>query len=214
MAPLFSRPLKVVLADDHELVRAALKALLSTLDGVEVVAEARDGEELLARLESVQPDVVLTDLSMPRMDGITAIARIRERFPSLRIIVVSMCDSVDFVKRAVASGASGYVLKHATPAELAQALRTVMATGSYFNSAVAKLLMQKAERAPADGLTQRQVEVLACLARGLTAKEIGFELGLSRKTVDVHRARIMDRLRVNNVAGLTRYALRQGLVQG
>jgi DNA-binding NarL/FixJ family response regulator len=206
-------PIQVVLADDHDLVRSGIKALLSTVDGVQVIAEARNGSELLALLESVKPDVVMTDISMPGMDGITAIAEIHSRHPDVRVIVLSMYDTVDFVKRAVANGACGYLMKDAPPFELEQALRSVMATGSYFSAAVAQRLLQPSEPTVDDELTTRQVEILTLIAQGKSAKEIAFELGLSPKTVDVHRARIMERLRLNDIASLTRYAVRKGLVK-
>jgi two-component system, NarL family, nitrate/nitrite response regulator NarL len=206
-------PIQVVLADDHDLVRSGIKALLSTVDGVQVIAEARNGNELLQLLESVKPDVVMTDISMPGMDGITAIAEIHSRFPDVKVIVLSMYDTVDFVKRAVANGACGYLMKDAPPFELEQALRSVMATGSYFSAAVAQRLLQPSEPTVDDELTTRQVEILTLIAQGKSAKEIAFELGLSPKTVDVHRARIMERLRLNDIASLTRYAVRKGLVK-
>ena len=208
-----SNSIRVVLADDHDLVRSGIKALLSTVEGVKVIAEARNGNELLALLESVKPDVVMTDISMPGMDGITAIAESHNRHPDVRVIVLSMYDTVDFVKRAVANGACGYLMKDAPPFELEQALRGVMATGSYFSAAVAQRLLQPSEPTVDDELTQRQVEILTLIAQGKSAKEIAFELGLSPKTVDVHRARIMERLRLNDIASLTRYAVRKGLVK-
>jgi DNA-binding NarL/FixJ family response regulator len=203
----------VVLADDHDLVRSGIKALLSTVEGVQVIAEARNGNELLQLLESVKPDVVMTDISMPGMDGITAIAEIHHRYPDVKVLVLSMYDTVDFVKRAVANGACGYLMKDAPPFELEQALRSVMATGSYFSAAVAHRLLQPSEPTVDDELTTRQVEILTLIAQGKSAKEIAFELGLSPKTVDVHRARIMERLRLNDIASLTRYAVRKGLVK-
>jgi DNA-binding NarL/FixJ family response regulator len=206
-------PIQVVLADDHDLVRSGIKALLSTVEGVRVIAEARNGNELLQLLESVKPDVVMTDISMPGMDGITAIAEIHSRFPSVKVIVLSMYDTVDFVKRAVASGACGYLMKDAPPFELEQSIRSVMATGSYFSPAIAHRLLQPAEPTANDELTERQVEILKLIAQGKASKEIAFDLGLSPKTVDVHRARIMERLRLNDIASLTRYAVRKGLVK-
>jgi two-component system, NarL family, nitrate/nitrite response regulator NarL len=208
-----SLPIQVVLADDHDLVRSGIRALLSTVEGVQVIAEARNGNELLQLLESVKPDVVMTDISMPGMDGITAISEIHNRFPDVKVIVLSMYDTVDFVKRAVANGACGYLMKDAPPFELEQALRSVMATGSYFSAAVAQRLLQPSEPTVDDELTTRQVEILTLIAQGKSAKEIAFELGLSPKTVDVHRARIMERLRLNDIASLTRYAVRKGLVK-
>jgi two-component system, NarL family, nitrate/nitrite response regulator NarL len=206
-------PIQVVLADDHDLVRSGIKALLATVEGVQVIAEARNGQELLTLLDSIKPDVVMTDISMPGMDGITAIAEIHVRHPDVKVLVLSMYDTVDFVKRAVANGACGYLMKDAPPFELEQALRSVMATGSYFSAAVAQRLLQPSEPTVDDELTTRQVEILTLIAQGKSAKEIAFELGLSPKTVDVHRARIMERLRLNDIASLTRYAVRKGLVK-
>lgn len=206
-------PIQVVLADDHDLVRSGIKALLSTVDGVQVIAEARNGNELLQLLESVKPDVVMTDISMPGMDGITAIAEMHTRFPDVKVIVLSMYDTVDFVKRAVANGACGYLMKDAPPFELEQSIRSVMATGTYFSPVIAQRLLQPSEPTASEELTERQLEILKLIAQGKASKEIAFELGLSSKTVDVHRARIMERLKLNDIASLTRYAVRKGLVK-
>ena len=206
-------PIRIVLADDHDLVRSGIKALLSMIDGVEVIAEARDGLELIQLVDDLQPDVVMTDISMPRMDGIAAISQIHASHPEMRVLVLSMYDTVDFVKRAVASGACGYLMKDAPPFELEQAVRSVMATGSYFSPAIAQRLLQPSEPTIDDELTQRQIEILKLIAQGRASKEIAFELGLSPKTVDVHRARIMERLRLNDIASLTLYAVRKGLIK-
>ena len=214
MKPSVQNPtVRVVLADDHDLVRSGIKALLSMVEGVQVIAEARDGQELVRLVESLQPDVVMTDISMPGMDGITAISEIHGKHPQVRMLVLSMYDTVDFVKRAVANGACGYLMKDAPPFELEQAVRSVMATGSYFSPAIAQRLLQPSEPTVDDELTHRQVEILKLIAQGRASKEIAYELGLSPKTVDVHRARIMERLQLNDIASLTRYAVRKGLVK-
>jgi DNA-binding NarL/FixJ family response regulator len=200
-------PIRVVLADDHDLVRSGIKALLSMIDGVQVIAE------LIQLVDNLQPDVVMTDISMPRMDGIAAISQIHAKHPKVRLLVLSMYDTVDFVKRAVASGACGYLMKDAPPFELEQAVRSVMATGSSFSPTIAQRLLQPSEPTIDDELTQRQIEILKLIAQGRASKEIAFELGLSPKTVDVHRARIMERLRLNDIASLTLYAVRKGLVK-
>jgi len=205
--------IRVVLADDHDLVRSGIKALLSMVEGVDVVAEARDGRELVTLVESLAPDVVMTDISMPGMDGIAAIAEIHARMPEVRVLVLSMYDTVDFVKRAVASGACGYLMKDAPPFELEQSIRSVMATGTYFSPVIAQRLLQPSEPSASDELTERQLEILKLIAQGKASKEIAFDLGLSSKTVDVHRARIMERLKLNDIASLTRYAVRKGLVK-
>lgn len=204
--------IRVILADDHELVRSGIKVLLSMIEGVEVIAEARDGLELVTLTEALEPDLVLTDISMPRMDGISAIAHLHVSRPQVRLVVLSMYDTVEFIKRAVASGACGYLLKDTPPIELGEAVRRVMSHGNYFSPAISSLLLAPPEPAVHDQLTERQVEILGLLAEGLSSKEIAYKLKLSPKTVDVHRARIMERLHINDIASLTRYAVRAGLV--
>lgn len=203
----------VVLADDHDLVRAGIQGLIELLPDVEVTAQARSGEELIALLEHLQPDLVVTDIGMPGVDGVEAVTRIRARHPSIPILVLSMFDSAEMVQRAVASGANGYLTKSAAPQELQHAIGAMLTTGSYFNAAVARLLMHRVDALEDDGLTQRQREVLLLIASGLSSKEIAFQLNLSPKTIDVHRARIMERLDVRDVASLTRYAVRRGLLK-
>ena len=213
MKPTSVSTVRVVLADDHDMVRSGIKALLSMVEGVEVVAEARNGQELITLVESLRPDLVLTDISMPVMDGITAIAHLHDSCPEVRLVVLSMYDTVDFVKRAVASGACGYLMKDAPPFELEQAVRSVMTSGSYYSPAVSQLLLQPSEPTVQDELTERQIEILRLIAQGRASKEIAFDLGLSSKTVDVHRARIMERLQINDIASLTLYAVRKGLIK-
>lgn len=203
---------RVVLADDHELVRSGIKSLLSMVDGVEVIAEASDGSELIQLVDSLTPDLVMTDISMPGMDGITAIAAIHAKCPQVRVMVLSMHEELDFVKRAVSMGACGYLMKDAPSFELEQALRSVMATGSYFSPSISQRLLQPSPPTARDRLTARQLEILTLIAKGLAAKEIGHQLGLSPKTVDIHRANIMERLQLHDVASLTKYALREGLI--
>lgn len=202
---------RIVLADDHEIVRSGVVVLLSAIPGVQVVGEAADGEELLQLVEALHPDVVLTDISMPRVDGFAAIEQICARHPQVRCVVLTMYDSVEVMKRAVAAGACGFLMKNSPRHELEQAIRSVHEQGSYFSPRVASRLLM-----PGDGgepLTERQSEVLRLLVQGKSTKEIGFELGLSPKTVEVHRANIMERLQVRDLTALTRYAIRTGLIQ-
>lgn len=208
-----TRPVRVVLADDHDLVRSGIKALLSMIKDVEVIAEARNGQELITLTEELMPEVVMTDISMPGMDGIAAIAHLNKSRPQVKLLVLSMYDTVDFVKRAVASGACGYLMKDAPPFELEQAIRSVMATGTYFSPVIAQRLLQPSEPTVSDELTERQIEILRLIAQGKASKEIAYELGLSPKTVDVHRARIMERLHLSDIASLTLYAVRKGLIK-
>jgi DNA-binding NarL/FixJ family response regulator len=199
MQPTSAQPLSVsiVLADDHDLVRSGIRSLLSQIAGVQVVGEARDGDELIAAVARLHPDIVMTDISMPGMDGLSAVGRLHTLHPAVRLVVISTHDSADFIRRAVALGACGYLTKDASPFELEQAVRSVMAGGSYFSSVIAR----------------RQIEILTLLAQGMASKEIAFKLGLSSKTVDVHRSRLMERLGMHDVSSLTRYAIRKKLIQ-
>jgi DNA-binding NarL/FixJ family response regulator len=215
--PLHLRPAgtesaTIILADDHDLVRAGIKALLGTMPGISVVAEAGNGEELLAILELVRPDMVVTDISMPGLDGLAALRRIRERQPDLRVLVLSMFETAEFMKRAVASGANGYLLKGCSVQELEQAVRSIRANGSYFSRSVAEQLLKPDEPTLSDQLTGRQIEILTLLARGLSAREIGVQVGLSPSTITAHRAHIMASIGLNDLASLTLFALRNGLV--
>lgn len=203
---------RMVLADDHELVRAGLRLLFSQMEGLQVVGEASGGHELLQVVDRLQPDLVVTDLSMPDGDGLVAIDAIKRRWPDIKLIAISMYDTPDFVRRALRGGANGYVLKGAPPFELEHAVRAVMRGSSYFSPQVAQRLVQASEPAPQDALTHRQLEILKLLASGRSAKEIAFTLGLSPKTVDVHRAALMTRLQIGDLASLTLYAVRHGLV--
>lgn len=207
-----SRPIHLVVADDHRLVRAGICALLKSLPEVDVVAEVGNGAELLELLATILPDVVITDISMPGIDGLEALREIRARHPQVRVIVLSMHESPDMIKRAIAAGAAAYLRKDAMQSELLAALQSVTITGSYISAGVAKALMAPGNDCE-ELLTERQTEIVKLLAQGHTSREIGLALGLSPKTVESHRARIMDRLGVRDVAAVTMYAVRKGLVQ-
>jgi DNA-binding NarL/FixJ family response regulator len=204
--------IRIVLADDHQLVRAGFRALLESFEGCEVVGEATDGSELMAVLAAVQADLVLVDIEMPLMDGLEAIDRMRTAHPNLRAIVLSMNESGALAKRALRKGAAGYVLKQGAASELELAVRSVMDRGSYLSASIARNLAHSSNVTPEDALTARQIEILTRLAQGKSSREIAAELKLSAKTVDVHRTRIMERLGLSDLPGLTRYALRHRLV--
>ena len=204
--------IRTVLADDHDLVRSGLKLLLEMMPGVKVVSEARNGDDLLAAVDRDKPDLVVTDISMPGMDGLAALARLRALAVPPRVLVVSMHDSPDFIRRALKLGAAGYLMKEGSPVELEHAVRSVMAGHSYLSPQVSHKLLQTHESSPEELLTGRQLEILVLIARGHATKEVAFKLGLSPKTVDVHRARIMERVGIDDVAGLTLYCVRHGLV--
>lgn len=209
---LAPQTIRVVLADDHDFVRMGIKAVLSQIAGVEVVGEARNGAELIALLAHLTPDLVLTDISMPGIDGIEAIAEIHDRYPQVKVLVLSMHNSVDVIRQAIGKGACGYLMKDAPSFELAQALRSAMANGSYFSPSISQRLLQSSAPSAHEELTPRQLEILTLIAKGHAAKKIAHQLGLSSKTVDVHRAHIMERLQLHDIASLTKYALREGLI--
>jgi len=210
-------PIRVVLADDHALVRAGMRSLLTGMEQVQVVGEASSGEEALVLAERERPDVVLMDIAMKGITGLEAAARMRDQFPEVRVVILSMHSGEEYVLQALRAGAIGYLLKDAATGELELALRSVMRGESWFSPAVSRQVVEGyvqrvGGEAVADVLTARQREVLKLVAGGKSTKEIAFDLNLSVKTVETHRAQIMERLGIRDVAGLVRYALRTGLV--
>jgi len=214
-----AKPIRVLLADDHTLVRAGIRALLEKLPGVVVAGEASDGREVLDLIKARQPDVVLMDVSMPGLNGLQALARITRDFPHVRVIILSMHSNDEYVLQALKSGASAYLLKRAATAELPAALRTVAGGQVYLSREIASQFLKKfplqhlaRARSPLERLTERQREVLQLLAEGQTAKAIAPILKLSEKTVEYHRAKLMASLNIFDIPGLVRFALRTGLV--
>ena len=209
--------IRVLLADDHSLVRAGIRSLLGAMAEVQVVGEAASGEEALELAARQQPDVVLMDIAMKGITGLEAAARMRETQPAVRVVILSMHSGEEYVLQALRAGAAGYLLKDAATGELELALRSVMRGESWLSPAVSRQVVEGyaqrsgAEAAP-DVLTARQREVLRLVAGGKSTKEIAFFLNLSVKTVETHRAQIMERLGIRDVPGLVRYALRTGLV--
>src|SRR2546423_1515364 len=212
-----SSPIRVVLADDHALVRAGIRSLLGAMHDVQVVGEASSGEEALQLAERERPDVILMDIAMKGITGLEAAARVRERQPEVRVVILSMHSGEEYVLQALRAGAVGYLLKDAATGELELALRSVMRGESWLSPAVSRQVVAGyaqhlgGEVGP-DVLTARQREVLKLVAAGKSTKEIAFLLNLSVKTVETHRAQIMERLGIRDLAGLVRYALRTGLV--
>lgn len=209
--------LRVLLVDDHALVRAGIRSLLQELPDVEVVAEASDGAQALQIAEREQPDVVLMDIAMKGMNGLEAAAKLRERQPSVKVVILSMHTSEEYVLLALRAGAAAYLIKDSATAELGLALNSVMRGETYLSPAISRQVVDGYVQrvgvgAGADPLTQRQREVLKYIAEGRSTKEIAFELDLSVKTIETHRAQIMERLGIRDVAGLVRYAMRVGIV--
>ncbi len=212
-----SLPIRIVIADDHAVVREGLRAFLGLQDDLEVVAEASDGAEAADAVERLRPDVALVDLVMPGVDGLGAIERIRERAPETRIVVLTSFTDDSRLFAALEAGASGYLLKDVQPAELAQAIRTVAAGEALLDPALtARLLRRVAESGrPPDhaDLTSRELDVLRLLGRGLSNRQIAAELVLSEKTVKTHVSSILHKLHVADRTQAALYAVRAGLVE-
>jgi DNA-binding NarL/FixJ family response regulator len=215
--PAASATIRVVIADDHLLFRAGVRGLLRSFGGIEVVGEAADGHEAVALATAQRPGVLLMDIGMPGLNGIEALARVRAALPTLPVIILSMHTGEEHVMRALKAGAAGYLLKNAQPDELERAVRQVARGEPYLSPAVSKYVVQSYARGGQGGtalerLTPRQREVLQLIAEGYTTKAIAARLKVSVKTVETHRAQLMERLAIHDVVGLVRFALRRGLV--
>jgi len=209
---------RIVLADDHTLVRSGLRALLEESADVEVVAEAGDGRAALEAVRTFAPDVLITDVTMPGMNGLDLAERVRTEHPATRVIVLSMYSTEEYVMRALKAGASAYLLKDAATAELGLALAAVARGEVYLSPGASQRLVSHvagpmaATAGPLAVLTPRQREILKLIAEGVHTKEIAHRLALSPKTVEAHRAQLMERLGIRDVPGLVRLAVRTGLV--
>ncbi len=210
--------IRLLLADDHVLVRAGIRALVEKVPGVKVVAEAADGHETLALVRKHLPEVVLMDIGMPGLNGVEATARLAAEFPAVRVIILSMHSHEEYVLQAFKAGARGYLLKRSAEEQLGLAIQAVARGETYLCPTIsAKLeserLKPRQERQPSLSLlTNRQRTILQFIAEGKTTKEAAFLLNVSAKTIEFHRAQLMERLKIHDVPGLVRYALRLGLV--
>jgi len=211
--------IRVLLADDHQLVRAGICSLLEKIPGVEVVGEASNGREALELVRSELPDLVLMDIAMPVLGGIETLSRITKKFPRTRVVILSAYATEDYVSRAFHAGAAGYLLKYAATVELETAIRLVAQDKTYLSPAISRIIINgylergvESELNPLARLTDRQREILHRIAEGETTKEIASSLGVSVKTVEAHRLQLMARLDIHDVPGLVRYAIRNGLV--
>ena len=213
------RQTRVLVADDHTIVRQGLRAILEAEADIEVVGEAADGREAVRKGLLLQPDVVVMDLSMPRMNGLEATARIVKECPSIRVVALTMYSSEEYVCSLLKAGARGYLLKESVASDLVEAIRAVVGGGIYLHPAIStevvERFLKRPQRRTANGLlevlTPREREILQLIAEGSTNKEIAELLVLAVKTIENHRTRIMDKHDIHNVAGLTRYAIGRGI---
>jgi DNA-binding NarL/FixJ family response regulator len=218
------KPQRVLVAEDHQLVRAGFRALLNGFEGVDVVAEASDGQETLLLIPTVNPDIVLMDISMPLLNGIETTHRISREFPEVRVIILSMYTTEEYVLQALRAGATGYLLKDSAPEEFDQAIQAVARGETYLCSGIAehvvayirrtksKLTVEQASTDPYVHLTSRQRQILQMVAEGNKSSQIAEALHISLKTVERHRADIMERLDIHDLPGLVRYAIRSGII--
>ncbi|SDE33084.1 response regulator transcription factor [Sporomusa acidovorans] len=213
--------LKVLLADDHKLLRSGLKLLLQRNPGMQVVGEAADGEQTIQLFEQLQPDILLLDLSMPNMDGIECLKEIKSRYPEAKVIVLTMHEDENYIKRAMQAGASAYVPKSAADTDLFTAIEAVQAGGIYLSQQDSNVLLnvllnreQEAidKKAPYVLLSPREREVLRLVAHGYSLAEVAERLALSIKTVDTYKVRLMEKLKATKRSQLVSYALKYGLL--
>jgi DNA-binding NarL/FixJ family response regulator len=213
-----TKPLRVLLVDDHPIVRAGIRAELERLTAVEVVGEAGDGREAYELVANRQPHLIFMDISMRGLNGLEATARIAKEFPKVRVIILSMHQSEEYFWQALKAGASGYLLKKAATAELAAALKQVMAGEIYLSREISNRLVKKLpsqlehQKSPLEKLTERQREILQLIAEGQTTKAIAVILRVSPKTIEYHRGQLMQRLKIFDIPGLVRFALQSGLI--
>jgi DNA-binding NarL/FixJ family response regulator len=210
----------IVIAEDHRILREGLKALLSDSDDIQVVAEAEDGIEAVRSVEKHQPDLILLDLAMPRMDGISAIKEIKSRYPETKILALTIHESEEFILETFRAGANGYCLKEAGHEELVAAIKSVLSGKTYLSSEISEKVLEGyledrrtlKTQSSWDTITQREKEILKLVGEGYKNKEISDYLCISVKTVEKHRSNIMRKLNIHTASGLTAYAIEKGLV--
>lgn len=210
--------IRLLLVDDHPIVLDGIKSHLCAQPEFEVVADAANGQEALRKAKLNLPDVILMDISMPHMNGLEAISHLRKQVPNAKILILTMHESKEYIAQVVRSGARGYLLKDSAPAELVGAIKAVHAGEVYFSPSVSKVLVQEMtsnagspSNQPEQPLTDREREVLSLIAEGLLNKQIADKLGIGVRTIETHRERIMRKLDIHTVAGLTKYAISRGM---
>lgn len=210
--------IRILVVDDHAILRDGIRSLLQMQDGFEVVGEAANGLEAVDRVKELQPDVVLMDISMPEMNGLEATQVIKSLHPEIKVLILTQHDDREYVEPLLRAGASGYVLKRSGGREVLTAIRQVMEIGAYLEPAVARRVIEgfntRKEQEPAHlTLTERERQVLRMLVRGMSNKEIAHQLKISAKTVSVHRGNLMSKLNIGNNIDLLHYAQRHGLIE-
>jgi DNA-binding NarL/FixJ family response regulator len=210
-------PIRLLVVDDHPVVRRGLTSCLSKHSELQIVGEAKDGQEALRLIKSLAPDVVLMDIDMPQMNGVEVTEILRRDHPAVRVLILTMHRHSDYVMRIIQSGARGYLLKEAMPEEMLTAIQTVHQGETFFSPDVARFALNHFVRGNADGagtgeLTNREKEVLILIAEGFSNKQIASRLSVGVRTVETHRERVMRKLDIHSVAGLTKFAISKGLV--
>ena len=210
------KKIKILIVDDHPVVRKGLLSCLASKDNLKVVGEAANGNEAVKQVKELMPDIVLMDISMPEMDGLAVTEVLRKDAPQTKVLILSMQSNRDAVLRIIKAGARGYVLKDAPTEELVHAIETVYAGEAHFSGPVAKIALNQYvtdadETRPVAKLSDREREVLALIAEGKSNKEIAMHLGIGVRTTETHRERIMRKLDIHSVAGLTKFAIANGI---
>lgn len=211
------KKIKVLIVDDHPVVRKGLWSCLDSRPNIKIIGEATNGMEALKQIPALNPDVVLMDISMPEMDGLQVTEKLHKDLPELKVLVLSVSSNRETVLRIIRAGARGYVLKESAPEELVRAIELVNAGEAFFSPPVARIALNQYvseldESDPASRLSDREREVLVLIASGRSNKEIANELGIGVRTIETHRERIMRKLSIRSVAGLTKFAIANGLV--
>jgi len=211
------KKIKILVADDHPVVRKGLQMCLAKQERLKILGEAVDGEDAVQKTKELKPDVLLLDISMPKMNGLDVTAMLRKEVPDTRILILSVHSNKEYVFRVIQAGAHGYVSKEASPEELFQAIEAVYAGETYFSAEIAQVALNQlvtsgGKKEPFSQLTAREREVLVLIAEGKSNKEIASALNVGVRTIETHRERIMRRLNIHSVAGLTKFAIANGMV--
>jgi len=210
--------IKVLVADDHQITREGIRSMLEQENGMELLGEAEDGRSAVKLARDLNPDVIIMDVCMPEMNGIVATSLIRSEFPNIRVIALSMLSDARYVLKMLRAGATGYLLKYCSFKELAQAIRTVLANRTYLSQEITDILVADygthsvyRDSPDSPNISLRESEVLQLIAEGKTTAQIAYSLHVSAKTIESHRQNIMQKLNIRSIAGLTKYAIREGL---